>query len=199
MFLDSVVSPNVCTRRDPNAPQTIYNSQHVGTTTHNAKNVATPFASYSIPRFKAVEWFKKRKQIIETFMLGINWANVDNTLNFLCYWNGDLVVDGVYARPGITGAQPFAAGQNRSFDVVSTARIQGIDSETATTGIVRPRTHTKWNCSFGGTIEFGGQEEYLWGQTPVSIGGDIIVTWQYYLQGTGSPQFYFDHLNVTLR
>lgn len=197
--MNTTQNPSVVSAFNPlKAPKTIYNSQHIGTINITTKDAWFSIQDYYIKQADAVSWFKNRRFLEERFMCGINWGNVDNMLNLRCFWNGTLMVDNIYARPALTGAPAFSSNQNRPFDVVNKTRLQGIDSETANSGIVRPRTHTQYNMNFGGTVDFGSQEEYLWGQSTVSIASDILVQWIGYFQGTGAMTLYYDHLNVEM-
>lgn len=195
----SVFQPNITSVNPNSVPKTLFNSQHVGTIPITTKDASVNLQGYYIKKADALSWFKNRRLLVETFMLGVNWGNLDNTINFQCFWNSTLMVDGIYARPNLVGAPAFSANQNRCMDVINKTRITGIDSETPASGIVRPRTHTKYVTNFGGTVDFGSQEEYLWGQSSVSIASDIWVEWFVYMQGTGSITLYYDHLNSELK
>lgn len=179
---------------NPLSPEFKYNTPHIGTVAMNAKNVLTPFSSYTIPEYVIRDWIKSCRLITDEFMLGVNWANSDNMLNFVCTWNGVIIVDGVYARPGLTGAPAVQAGQNRILDFINDMRIQGASGD-----VVAPRNHARWKTNYGGTIDFGSAEEYSYGQNTVNIAGGVNVVWSYYWNGSGAPQFYFDHHQAVLR
>lgn len=171
----------------------IYASQHVGAQYLTTKYAQTLFAQYTVTPQDARDWAQKKKLLRDEFMFGVNMSNVDNMLNFICTWNGVKVVDSVYARPGITGAPTFGAGQNKVLEFTNDMRIEGL------TGLVAsPRNHAKWRSVFNGTIDFGSLEEYSYGQNPVDISNGIDVQWFYYFQGTGNITVYYDHLRVTL-
>lgn len=176
-----------------NEVKTIFNSPHVGTLSLTTKNLLTQFSTYSISYGDMLNWLNNRKILRDEFMFGVNWANNDNMVNFICTWNGVTVVDNVYARPNITGAQTFVAGQNRVLDFVNDFRIQGYSGN-----IVNPRNHAKWSTNYGGTVDFGSAEEYSYGQTSVDITNGVNVVWSYYINGTGSPTVYFDNHRALL-
>lgn len=171
----------------------LYASPHEGTTSMSTKDVLTEFARYNISAQDALMWARDRKLIEEQFMLGVNLANVDNTINFICKWNGVTVVDGVYVRPALAGAPEFAAGQNKVLDFTNTMRIQAFAGTVAS-----PRNHVRWRTTFNGAADFGSLEEYSWGQNQVDLANGVEVIWYYYIQGTGTPQIYYDHLRVTM-
>ena len=171
----------------------IYAAPHEGTTNITTKDVLTEFARYTISPADALEWAQKRKLLEERFMFGVNMSNADNMVNFVCTWNGVKVVDNVYARPSITGAPAFGAGQNKALEFTNEMRIQGYSG-----GMASPRNHVKWRSNFNGTIDFGSLEEYSYGQNAVDISNGVDVRWSYYLQGTGNITLYYDHLRVTV-
>lgn len=200
MLSKIIQSPNVRSGFNAlRAPVTLNNSSHVGTVQFTTKDQWLNIYGFTAKQADLISWVKNRRLLVETFMLGLNMSNVDNMINFRCLWNGVTVVSDIYARPNLSGAPPFAAGQNRCFDVVNKTRIEGINSETATTAIVRPRTHTRYESNFGGTTNYGGQEEYLYGQQAVNIVSDVAVSWQIYLQGTGAITVFFDHYNMEMK
>lgn len=171
----------------------IYNSTHLGTLSLTAKDVLTQFSSYTITSADAQMWLNYRKILRDDFMFGVNWANINNTINFICTWNGVVVVDNVYVRPNISGAPTFASGQNRILSFINDFRIQANAGNT-----VYPRNHAKWFTNYGGTVNFGSCEEYSWGQNSVDITNGVSVVWSYYIQGTGSPTLYFDNHRAIL-
>lgn len=175
------------------AVREIFASQHLGTLNNATKDALTEFARYTISPEDARNWAIRKKLLKEEFMLGVNFSNADNMVNFICTWNGVKVVDDVYVRPSITGASAFGAGQNKSLEFVNEMRIQGLSGNTAA-----PRNHAKWRTVFNGVIDFGSLEEYSYGQNDVDISTGIDVRWSYYLQGTGAITLYYDHLRVTV-
>ena len=171
----------------------LYASPHEGTISMSTKDALTEFARYNISAQDALMWARNRKLLEDEFMLGVNLADVDNTINFICKWNGVTVVDGVYVRPSLTGAPAFAANQNKVLDFTNTMRIQAFSGTVAS-----PRNHVRWRTTFNGAADFGSVEEYSWGQNQVDLANGVEVVWYYYIQGTGAPQIYYDHLRVTM-
>lgn len=178
--------------KTPNTIREIYASQHIGTIALQSKTL-TEFERYTISESDALIWMNNKKLIEDRFMLGVNWANSDNTIRFVCTWNGVTMVDSQYVRPGITGAPAFASNQNRVLDFLNETRVQAISGNLAS-----PRTHIKWRTNYGGTIDFGSLEEHLYGQSQVDLSGGVTVVWSYQLYGTGAPTLYHDHLRVTM-
>lgn len=176
----------------PKSIRELYSSPHIGTIPLTTKDALTEFAKYNISSADALDWANKKKLLREEFMFGINMSNVDNSVNFICTWNGVNVVDNVYARPGITGAPVFGANQNKVFDFTNEMRVQGLEGAVAA-----PRNHVRWRTAFNGTIDFGCVDEYSWGQNQVVLSGGVEVVWKYYLQGTGNITLYYDHLRVS--
>ena len=171
----------------------LYASPHEGTISMSTKDALTEFARYNISAQDALMWARNRKLLEERIMLGVNLADVDNTINFICKWNDVTVVDGVYVRPALVGAPAFAPNQNKVLDFTNTMRIQAFSGTVAS-----PRNHVRWRTTFNGAADFGSVEEYSWGQNQVDLADGVEVVWYYYIQGTGAPQIYYDHLRVTM-
>lgn len=172
--------------------EVIYDSQHLGTT-ENSNKTLTSLTTYNIPRYKIESWANDRKLLFDHMMLGVQWTNADNMINFVCKWNGVIIVDGIYARPGITGAPTVGLLQARPLRIDNEMRIQGIVGN-----MLYPRNHCRWETNYNGTINFGSNEEFSYGQNGVDISSGVSVEWLYQWNGTGAPKFYFDHHRVSL-